>query len=571
VKRAAPGWRLVRELGVEYASPAPVDDLGLECPVVLQRAGGFGLIVDELATENSVPATIECRTLLLTGDGAVAWDSKQQGIQDGYGCFTRDGSLAVMRRSRWDVLLLSPSGEVTGRVDLARISKRMPRTLACTSNGTLLVTFLTKSHNLDIAEIDLAGSLLWYVAGCRESVGVPGSVQLLADGTILYADEFRHVVKRLRRDGSTEPVWGVWADPSLGLEHLSSPKCAAMGADGRLAIADTNNHRVLIVSSAGVHSIDTAGGIAWTPSSVAWTPDGNLLCCDTWNRRALEVTLDGEVVWQAGPAHRTRRTFSFPRSVCPLPEGGYLIADTANNRVVELKDMEARTWAFQDARPLFWPRAACLTAAGNVLIADGRNSRVLEVAPDGRVLHRLEHLDVQGRELSLSDPHDARPLPNGNVLIVDSARDLVAEVTWSGRVEWILDADVLSDPHNAQMLGDGTCIVCDSGHHRVLFAQAGRVVRELTELRDSRARYRFFRPRYAEVAADGSLAVVDTGNNRVLCANAAGELQWELTRVPDSPLPTLCQPRWAHLVSSREVLVSDHFHHRILHLARARD
>jgi sugar lactone lactonase YvrE len=563
---------LVRELGVEYASPVPADDgLGLECPVVLQRAGGFHLIVDELATENSVPATIECRTLLLAGDGTVAWDSARHGFHDGYGCFALDGSLALMRRSRWDVLLLNVAGEVTGRIDLARVSKRMPRTLASTANGTLLVTFLTKSHELDIAEIDLTGSVLWYVADCRESVGVPGSVQALADDTILVADEFRHVVRRLRRDGSTEPVWGAWADPSLELEHLSAPKCAAMGADGRLAIADTNNHRVLVVSPEGVRSIDRAGGIPWTPSSVAWTPDGNLLCCDTWNRRALEVTPAGVVVWQAGSAHRTRRALSFPRSVHPLPEGGYLIADTANNLVVELRNGEARPWSFQDDRPLFWPRAACLSASGTILIADGRNSRVLEVAPDGQVMNQLECLHVQGRELVLSDPHDVRPLPNGNILIVDSARDLVAEADWSGRVEWILDAEVLSDPHNAQSLPDGTCIVCDSGHHRVLFARAGRVVRELTELRDGRARYRFFRPRYAEVAADGSLAVVDTGNNRVLCANAAGELQWELAAIPDSPLPTLCQPRWAHLVNSDEVLISDHFHHRILHLARTRD
>ena len=566
------GWRLVRELGIEYASPAPAgDDLGLECPVALQREGGFHLIVDERATENSVPATIECRTLLLDDARKVVWDSTLQGIHDGYGCLVGDGTIALMRRSRWDVLLLSFAGEVTGRIDLAHVSKRMPRTLACTAGGTLLVTFLTKSHNLDVAEIDQAGNLLWYAAGSRESVGVPGSVQKLEDDTILYADEFRHVVGRLRRDGSTEPVWGAWADPGPDLERLSSPKCAAMGADGRLAIADTNNHRVLIVFPAGVRSIDSAGGIAWTPSSVAWTEQGNLLCCDTWNQRALEVTLDGDVVWQAGLARRTQRTFSFPRSVCPLPGDGYLIADTANNRVIKLKGGEARPWVVEDDRPLFWPRAVCPNAAGNVLIADGRNSRILEVAPDGRVLHALERLDVHGRELALSDPHDVRPLPNGNILIVDSAQDLVAEVDWSGRVEWILDAEVLDDPHNAQMLGDGTCVICDSGHHRVLVTDAGRIVREYTELRDARARYRFFRPRYAEVAADGSLAVVDTGNNRVLCADAAGELQWELTEIPDSPQPGLCQPRWAHLVSQGEVLVSDHFHHRILHLARVRE
>ena len=246
MKRA--GWRLVRELGVEYASPAPAgDDLALECPVALQREGGFHLIVDERATENSVPATIECRTLLLDDARKVVLDSKLQGIHDGYGCLVGDETIALMRRSRWDVLLLSFAGEVTGRIDLAHVSKRMPRTIACTAGGTLLVTFLTKSHNLDVAEVDLAGSLLWYAAGCRESVGVPGSVQRLEDDTILYADEFRHVVGRLRRDGTTEPVRNAF----IALLPMGNPELQQSSDDqGNFVFSDIPTGRYILLVAA---------------------------------------------------------------------------------------------------------------------------------------------------------------------------------------------------------------------------------------------------------------------------------------------------------------------------------
>jgi hypothetical protein len=64
---------------------------------------------------------------------------------------------------------------------------------------------------------------------------------------------------------------------------------------------------------------------------------------------------------------------------------------------------------------------------------------------------------------------------------------------------------------------------------------------------------------------------VDTANNRVLAANADGQLVWLLSAVPDSPISTLDQPRWAHLLARNEVLICDHYNHRILHLRYERN
>ncbi len=81
--------------------------------------------------------------------------------------------------------------------------------------------------------------------------------------------------------------------------------------------------------------------------------------------------------------------------------------------------------------------------------------------------------------------------------------------------------------------------------------------------------YRFNRPRYAELTDDGSWLVVDTGNNRVLGADPDGEHAWELSRLPDSPIGWINQPRWARQVAPDELLVTDHLHHRVLHLQRS--
>lgn len=75
-------------------------------------------------------------------------------------------------------------------------------------------------------------------------------------------------------------------------------------------------------------------------------------------------------------------------------------------------------------------------------------------------------------------------------------------------------------------------------------------------------------PKYSEVNPDGTLVIVDTGNNRVLAATMAGRLLWDITDLPDSQLPRLYQPRWAALLNRDEVVISDHFHHRIVHVRR---
>ena len=79
---------------------------------------------------------------------------------------------------------------------------------------------------------------------------------------------------------------------------------------------------------------------------------------------------------------------------------------------------------------------------------------------------------------------------------------------------------------------------------------------------------RMNRPRYLEVIPDGTMVIVDTGHNRVLATTLSGQLIWKISDLPGSPLPRLYQPRWATLVNRDEVVISDHFHHRVVHLRR---
>lgn len=565
------GWSLLEECGIEYAAARARVGPELHHPVLAARAAdGSTVVVDELGIRKSVPVRAEYRTLRIAPDGELLADSWGWGIADGYGIPAAE-SLAILRVTRWELQTLGPAGNPVATLDLAPVSKRLPLVVSHTPRDTFLLAFADELFAVDLAEVDEAGRLLWYLAAPAESLGFPGSVQLLRSGNVLVADEFCHVVTELARDGSILWRAGHWRDPGRRGGRLSSPRTAREAANGTRLVADTRNDRLLTVDDDGGIAIlpEPEGGLS-APTFADVLPGGNVLVCDAGNGRVLECDGDGRVVWSFGEPAGHRRAFSFPRSVERLRGGALLVCDTANDRVVVAENGACEPWPSGDGARLFWPRCARVLPSGSLLVADGRNSRVLELTPGGevtRTLHELGH----GGTMQLVDPHDVHLLPGGNLLITDSPPGLVLETDWSGRVYRTIGRPggevELADPHSAQLLDGGTVVICDSGHDRVLWIRPdGTVERELRAVRSGSSLLRLSRPRHAELSATGVLVIADTGNNRVLAVQESGELLWELSTVPGSRLPWLNQPRWAHLGDDGEVIVCDHCHHRILRL-----
>lgn len=567
-------WTLVREFGLEYAA-AQASHAGetLHHPVYAARTpDGSRFIVDELGVEKSIPVRAECRTIRVGEDGAVLFDSREAGFPDGYGQVLDDGSIALLRRMLWEIWIVSPRGRVVQKLGLSTVSKRLPRTLSWTHRNTFLITFVDRVFEVDVAEVDRTGAILWRLPNRERVVGCPGGVQLLTGDNLLFADEFRHAAVEIDRAG--KPVWeyGGRDRPSSDEGSLAAPKSVRRSA-GECLIADSRNHRVLSLTAGAASRVIRPKGFDWvSPSFADRLADGGYLVCDAGNRTVVELDQQGTVTWQFGEPVAVRRHLSFPRSVEVCPDGAMLVADTAQNRLVEVADGDTREVPFRDRPGLFWPRCARTSPAGTYLVADGRNSRVLEVSRGGDVLHEFARLDMEGG-LNLGDPHDVRLLENGHLLLVDPGIHAVVETDWSGHVYRAVGRDgqvTLKDPHSAQAVPDGTLLIADTGQNRVVCVdREGRLVQVHDHFRDGTACYFLHGPRYAEVSEEGLLVVADTGNNRVLAARSAGELVWELSAIRGSRLPFLNQPRWTHLLGRDELLISDHYHHRILHVQRA--
>lgn len=548
----------------------------LHHPIHAERApDGTYLIVDELGREKQVPFSFGCRTLRVDAGGRLLYDSLAHGIDDGYGCLMDDGCMAILRRTKWELLIVAPGGEVIDRLHLDTMSKRLPRIVAWTCAGTFLLVFLNRAYDLDIVEVDRQGRLLWCLPAAVRHIGIAASVQLTAADTLLIADPVRHVVLEIDRAGAVLWQFGTTKHPARSIDHLSSPGSIRRSGSGQHVVADTRNHRIMLIDADGTGcEILPHDGTLRDPLFADILDDGGCLICDTGNARVIVLDRDGYIVWSYGSEVVSRRLLSYPRSIEVTASGGYLVADTAHDRIIEIVDGRITERPFYGDPGLFWPRCVRLLPAGSLLIADARNSRIIEVAANGHVLRQLAQIDLPGMP-GLQDPHDVRLLPDDRLLITDSGQDLVVVVDWSGRVHRIiggLDSDTLKDPHSAQQLEDGSIIIADTGHHRIVVVdEEGREVREIRAIHTAASSLRLHHPRYVEVTPDATMAIADTGHNRILAATVTGRFIWELSRVPDSTMPLLNQPRWLKLISRSEVVVCDHFHHRILHVRHVQD
>lgn len=565
-------WELVREVGLDYAPrPRAPASVALNAPVAVHRLPqGSTLCVDDTSADGD-PLRLRARTFVLSPAGEVVLDSQACGYGEAYGSALADGSLALLDPVRGEVVRVSPHGEPLGRFAVAHLSSYRARSLHATGSGTWIVAFLGTYQEVAFAEVAPGGELLWHTGRTSPEIGIPGSVQRLEDGTLLVADEFHSVVWTLARDGTAAVRYGRFHQPSSARDALHRPRSAHLGPDGTLLIADSHNHRILRVARDGsVRRVDPADGVLLAPSFATPLPGGGVLACDAGNRCVLELDPSGSTRIIAGPGLARARHLSFPRSVAPRGTG-YVVADSAGDRIVQVDGTAIRPVAVDSPGPLFWPRSV-RDANGGLVIADGRNGRVLLVDPGGRVTRSLARVRFAGAEIALRDPHDASVLGGGRLLVVDSAQHLVLECDWDGEARWMIGRGFgpeLRDPHSAQLLPDGRVLVSDPGNHRVLFVDPSTGAwSAVGELAHGGSRWAFRSPRHASLAADGTLAVVDTANNRVLLHNAARGTASVIDAVPGSPRPELRFPRWACVIDEREVVISDYFHHRIVHLRR---
>jgi hypothetical protein len=149
---------------------------------------------------------------------------------------------------------------------------------------------------------------------------------------------------------------------------LNQPNGAAIDQSGNLYISDTNNNRIVEVSSAGVASVFATGLIA--PERLSVDAGGDVYVADTGKNRVLKIT-------RAGIKTRVGSGLSTPWAAVADNKGNVYIADSGNNRIVEVSS--AGTQTVVPTTGVSNPDGVALDPSGNLLIADYNNNRIVEI------------------------------------------------------------------------------------------------------------------------------------------------------------------------------------------------
>ncbi len=317
-------------------------------------------------------------------------------------------------------------------------SLALPAGIAFDASGNLYIADLNDNV---IRKVDVAGTITT-VAGNGEQgfsgdggaatdaqLDSPAGVAIDTSGNLYIADTHNQRVREVV-GGNITTIAGTGSTGFSGdagaaaSAMLNQPTALAMGMDGSLYVADTDNHRIrkIVFGSSSTTITSVAGngeqffsgdGFAATsagldsPNGVAVDAAGNIYIGDTHNQRVRVVDTTGMISTLAGNGSKsyggdgataTNASLASPRGLSVDALGNIYVADSDNNRIrLIAKAGTITTLAGNGSQgftgdggaavnaTLDTPRATAVAATGVIALSDTNNQRVREVSADGNI------------------------------------------------------------------------------------------------------------------------------------------------------------------------------------------
>lgn len=297
------------------------------------------------------------------------------------------GNLLVADAHSNTISKVSPAGEVSlvaggsgaaGSADGSGATARFnqPAGVAVSSAG---VIFVADAANATVRRIGADGVVTTLVGspsvrGSNDGTGAaaqfsqPAGLALDASGALYVADAMNHTIRKVTSGGVVTTVAGSAGsagatDGPGNLARFNLPSGVTVGAGGTLWIADTVNHTIRTLSSAG--AVTTLAGLP----GVSGNSDG--VGVNALFSRPAAVAMDG-----AGNLYVTDTANSTIRRITP---GGLVTTLAGLPGIAGLMDGTGSYALFNQ------PQALAIDASGNLYVADTGNAALRKVTPAGVV------------------------------------------------------------------------------------------------------------------------------------------------------------------------------------------
>jgi len=258
----------------------------------------------------------------------------------------------------------------------------------------------------------------------------PRYVAVAPDGRIYVADSANHRIVVFDPDGTYASEWGGFGEAQ---GQFNEPWGIAIADDGTVYVADTWNHRIQAFDPEGVplnswgSFVSTEGGLGqpgvfWGPRGIAVDNNGNLFVTDTGNKRVQVFDPNGGFISQFGGGGVEAGFLEEPVGIAVGPDGSIYVADTWNQRIQQFDgDYQfVREWPVPgwEGEDIMNKPYLAVDQAGNVYATDPTGWRVLVWTGEGEPLAVIGQFGAGPSEFAFVN--GISTAPDGSIWVADA-------------------------------------------------------------------------------------------------------------------------------------------------------
>jgi DNA-binding beta-propeller fold protein YncE len=278
-------------------------------------------------------------------------------------------------------------------------------------------------------------------ATVANALGQPFGIALDRHGDIYVSDDTNDRVQVRSPDGNVVAIFGHHGfnpkQHTPGLGTFWSPAGVAIGPDGAIYVADTNNFRVQVLANRG--PIRAVGGMPGTlsflgvPMGVAVDSHNNLYVTTLADNDVKVFSPNGTLVHAFGSQGTGPGQFNLPEGIAIDGQDNVYVSDFVGDRVQKFS-ADGRLLAVwgtsgQGAGVHFdYPRGLAVDSAGNIYVTNLRHGLVQELAPDGS---QIRVFTIPG---FYRTPAGVAVDSAGNVYVTDDQNEHIVKFSPTGEV-----------------------------------------------------------------------------------------------------------------------------------------